>query len=272
LSKLLDTIAAELERPRELSPRVLNYVTGTYGVDYDAVGAFLVNELRKLEDDDIDLLLSPLFTPKLPEQATVAEVLAGDRIPREEFPRIVQDLALRPTRAQLLTPDGQTHSVQLREVIIERYVYRLRLEGQIPVSLLAALDSVSSAATADRPTLYAIARRPAWEAAGAREILTRYLTRAPESAGYRLADAFDLLNMVETRKPANLADLLERMPAWQKALREQIDGGGASKPFFMEEIRMMHGGSRDQREQSQTALSPKERELDFLIRLQKMLA
>jgi hypothetical protein len=40
----------------------------------------------------------------------------------------------------------------------------------------------------------------------------------------------------------------------------------------MEEIRMMHGGSRDQREQSQTALSPKERELDFLIRLQKMLA
>jgi len=62
---LIETLAAELERPRELSARVINYIGGTYGVDHDAVGRFLVDELPKLEDYELDLILSPVFTPKL---------------------------------------------------------------------------------------------------------------------------------------------------------------------------------------------------------------
>jgi hypothetical protein len=199
-------------------------------------------------------------------------MLGAQSVPRTEFSQIVHDLVGRPTRASLLTPDGQTHRVPLRQVTIERYVHRLRLEGGIPQALLARLDRVSSASPADQAMLYAVARRPAWESEGPRQILARYLEMAPERGGDVLADALDLLNLIESRKPRDLADLLGRMPGWQQALRDQIESGPGQKPFFMEEIRMMHGGGRDQRRGADVTLSAKERDLQFLTRLEKILA
>src|SRR5215510_13838560 len=98
---LIDALARELERPREMSARVLNYIGGTYGVDEDAIGDFLVNELPKLEDDEIDLILSPVFTPKLADQAIFADLLGRESIPRGQWPDLIQQLVARPTRAQL---------------------------------------------------------------------------------------------------------------------------------------------------------------------------
>src|SRR5262249_30402957 len=125
VSQLLETLAAELERPRELSSRVVNYISGHYGIDYDAVGAFLVEELPKLEEDEVDLILSPAFTPKLSDQAVVAEILGRDSFPVEQWPALVQQLVARPTVAQLVTPDSRQHRVNLGEVTVERYVHRL---------------------------------------------------------------------------------------------------------------------------------------------------
>jgi len=76
VSQLIETIAAELELPRELSARVMNYISGHYGIDDDAIGAFLTREMPKLEDDEIDLILSPVFTPKLSDQALFADYWA----------------------------------------------------------------------------------------------------------------------------------------------------------------------------------------------------
>src|SRR5262245_7060300 len=97
---ILETLATELERPRELSARVLNYIEGTYSVDKDAVGVFLVQELPKLEDYEVDLILSPVFTPKLADQSIFADLLGSDPIPREQWPGLVQSLVARPTYAQ----------------------------------------------------------------------------------------------------------------------------------------------------------------------------
>ena len=269
MSKLVETLAGELERPRELSVRVLNYIGGTYGVDQDAIGVFLVNELPKLEDDEIDLILSPLFTPKLADQAIFAELLGRDSIPREQWPHLIQQLVARPTRAQLTTPDSRCHSVNLREVTVERYVHRLRLEGSISESFFNFLNGIPT--IADRPMLKAIARRAVWENEGTQHILVRYLTTAVDRATYNLADTIELLNLVEGRKPAGIGDLLARIPGWQEALRQQVDVASGSKPFLNEDIRMLHGGGRDQRGQDDVRISTKEKELEFLGRLQRTL-
>jgi len=269
VSNLIETLAAELERPRELSPRVLNYIGGIYGIDHDAIGAFLVNELSKLEDDEIDLILSPVFTPKLADQAVFAGLLGGESIPRERLPELVQQLVARPIQAQLLTLDGHTHLVTLREVTVERYVQRLRLEGAIPESLLELIQRVSNAE--DRPMLRAVARRAVWENEQTQPILVRYLTNVSARGGYSLADTLGLLELVEGRKPAGVTDLLARIPGWKEALRQQIEVGSGGRPFFHEDIRAMHGGGRDQR-QDDVRLSVKERELDFLVRLEQILA
>ena len=129
MRNLVEALSAELEKPRELSARVLNYIEDNYSVEHDAVSIFLTKDLPKLEDYEIDLILSPVFTPKLADQAVFAELLGRNSVPREEWPDIVQHLAERPTQAGLMTLDGAVHSVTLREVTIERYVHRLRLEG-----------------------------------------------------------------------------------------------------------------------------------------------
>src|ERR1041385_4671412 len=106
---LLETLAAELERPRQITTQGLNHVVETYGIPRDQIASFLATELAKLEDYEIDLVLSPLFTPTLRDQAVFAELLGRDSFPSGQWPALVQQLAARPTRAQLVTEDGATH-------------------------------------------------------------------------------------------------------------------------------------------------------------------
>jgi hypothetical protein len=269
VSELLETLAAELERPRELSAQVAKHLVRTYDIDHDAVGPFLDGELPRLEDYEHDLILSPLFTPRLADQAVFAELLGSDSVPREQWPALIQQLAARPTRVQLVTSDGQAHSVTLREVTLERYVYRLRLDGAIPESLFKRIDQVPSAA--DRPMLKAVARRAVWENDVRRNILAHYLTAAAGSGAYGLADAVGLLKLVEDYKPADVAGLLARIPVLQQSLRHEINTGYGPKPFFSQRVEQDHGGDRDQRRQDDVRMSAKENELAFLDRLQHAL-
>jgi hypothetical protein len=130
VSKLVETLIAQLERPRDITPQVANYLNGNFDVERDAIGIFLTEKLQHLEDYEHDLILSPLFTPKLGDQAIFAEVLGRESVPREQWPILIQDLFRRPTYGRLVTSDKQVHPIPLREVTLERYVHRLRLMEQ----------------------------------------------------------------------------------------------------------------------------------------------
>jgi hypothetical protein len=265
VSKLLETLIAELERPRELSARVVNYIGGTYGIDDDAVGSFLVNELPGLEDYEVDLILSPVFTPKLADQAIFAEVLGRNSLPRSQWPALIQQLISRPTRAELVV--ARPYRVPLREVTIERYVHRLRLEGTISEPLAELLDRMPST---ERPILLAVARRVVWESDARSDILFRYLA-AKGGDTHRLEDAVALLDLVESDKPAHVADLLARIPRRKRVLESEINSASGPKVFFSGRVQELHGGERDQRRQDDARLTARESELAFLERLQQAL-
>lgn len=266
---LVESLAAELERPREVSAQVVNHLVGTYGLTRDELGAFLTNELPKLEDYEIDLILSPLFTPALRDQSVFAELLGCESVPAAQWPPLIQQLVARPTHAPLVTEDGQTHTVPLRDVTIGRYVHRLRLDATIPEPLFKLIGHLPPAA--DRPLLKAIARRAAWDNDERREILARYLSTAAAGESYRLDDAVELLKLVETYQPADVTDLLARIPHWQQVLRQEINEGAGAKPFFNERVQDMHGGGRDQRRQDNSRTTAKEKESALLERLQHVL-
>jgi hypothetical protein len=265
---LLELLAAELEKPRPLPPQVIKHLAGTYGVSRDGVSGFLVHELPKLEDYEVDLVLSPVFTPTLQEQAVVAGHLGSESVPEGRWPELIAALARRPTRAQLLGEDAAAVEVTLREVTLERYVHRLRLQGTIPPALFIRIASLEPAE--DRALLQAIARRAVWGAASRMEILSGFLAGAAPAA--RAGDAAMLLNLVETYEPADTAEVLARLPHWQAVLRQEISLASGPKPFFNERVQEMHGGGRDQRRQEDSRVAAKQRELDFLARLQTLLA
>ena len=267
---LFEAIAHELERTREVSSQVVDHVIGTYGLNRDAIGSFLVTELPKLEDYEIDLILSPLFTPTLRDQAVFAELLGPNAFSSDQWPTLVQQLVGRPTCARLVTEDQRTHSVTLRDVTIERYVHRLRLNATIPEPLFKLISHFPSAI--DRPLLKAIARRAIWEADSRQEILVHYLLNANSGDGYVSSDAVELLKVMETYEPDSLEDLLGRIPHWQQVLRQEITEGTGTKPFFNERVEELHGGGRDQRRREDARLSAKENEQAFLQRLQQTLS
>lgn len=266
---LLENLAAELERPRELSAQVVNHIVGTYGITRDEIGNFLTTELPKLEDYEIDLILSPLFTPTLKDQSVFAEILGRDSVPASDWPALIQQLVARPTVAQLVSEDGSTHRVPLRDVTVERFVHRLRLEGTIPGPLFNLINQFPP--TADRPLLKAIARRAIWENPARGDILVRYLTATAGNTS-PVSDAAELLKLAETYQPANVTDLLAHIPHWQQVLRQEINEASSPKPFFNERVQELHGGGRDQRRQDDSRLTTKESEQAFLERLHRVLA
>lgn len=270
MSNLVEALAAQLERPREVTFQVANYLNGTYDVDRDVVGPFLVEKLPSLEDYEHDLILSPLFTPKLADQAIFAELLGRESVPRAQWPELIRELTARPTRAQLVTSDKRVHTIPLREVTIERYVNRLRLDGTMPESLFGMIQTAMPAD--DRPVLKAVARRAVWEAESRRDILTHYLVSAQKRHEFQLGDAVHLLGLVESYKPVDLASLLAMIPPWQKGLRHDIETASGARPFFTPQTQGEHGGDRDQRRPDERRIDAKRNELAILGRIQQVLS
>jgi hypothetical protein len=266
-ASLVTTVAAELERERPLPARVLNYIGQTYGIDHDAIGRFLADRLPELEEYEVDLILSPVFTPKLTDQAICAELLGRLSIPLQDWPALIDQLVRRPTRAQLVD-DAGTHTVTLQEVTVKRYIDRLRLDGTISEAVSHLIDQTPSGG--DRPMLKAIARRTVWESSARNKILAGYLTAALDQGSYSLADVVELLNVVETVKPVDAAALMEWIPRRKDILREQINSG--TKQFFSQNIQELHGGDRDQRSDTDPRMSAKESEFAFLTRLWQLLS
>jgi hypothetical protein len=266
--ELLETLAQELERPREVSPQVARHLLANYDVMDDQVGPFLVETLSTLEEDEIDLILSPLFTPKLDDQSVFAGKLGQVSVSSDEQARLVAEAIARPVNARLVSMDNLTHRVRLAEVTVERYVYRLRLEGTIPESILELIGRFPSD---DHALLHAVARRAIWESDERSGILGGYLAAA-ERGGALSADEFrSLLDLVERYKPTGIADLVAKTPRWQEGLRSDLNTAAGGKPFFSDQIHQSHGGDRDRRSPEGSLMESKRHDLAFLERLGSLL-
>jgi hypothetical protein len=266
---LVETLVTQLERQRNVTDQVADYLNDNYEVEHDGIGAFLAERLPGLEDYEHDLILSPLFTPKLADQAIFADLLGKQAIPKEQWPAVIQQLVSRPTRGHLVTVDRSVHEIVLREVTLERYVHRLRLDGQIPEALFELVDRISPGAGG--PIIKAIARRAIWEMTSRQSILLRYLVSATARGDYQQDDAIYLLELVESYRPANVAALLAMIPPWLKRLQHEIDTGANPKPFFTAQTQGEHGGDRDQRRPDEKRLEAKSREMETLRRFEQIL-
>ena len=270
MQAFVDAVAAELERPRALLKQVVDHLASHYSVSRDELGAFFTSQLDALEDYEVDLLFSPLFTPTLTDQSLFSDLLDGQTLPASAWPVLVHKLIDRPTVAHLTTEDGITHAIKLREVSLERFVTRLNLDVVIPDPLGKLLHSLPPAE--DRALLKALARRIVWNKEPRRAVLFRYLLAATSEGFYRREDLLVLLKLMETYQPKDAADLLARIPHWQEVMKNEMLSAASPKPFFAARVQELHGGGRDQRHQDDSLISGKQRELEFLGRLQGVLS
>jgi len=266
-----DRLIQELEKPRPLTAQVFRHLASIYGVERAEAGRFLDERLGALEDDELDLTLSALFTPKLSDQALFAGILGAASVPQTTQSEWVSRLEGRPTIGRLVTVEGAVHRSPLKRVTLERYVFRLRLEATISESLGRLIATLPP--PAERPVLLAIARRAAWNTPDRVGILSQFLARAYSDgdAADAVHDAERLLALMEGSEPTDLADLLRRLPAWEQVVRTQIASSARPSPFFNDHVQDLHGGGRDQRSGSDVLRAQKQAELEFLERLARRM-
>lgn len=249
--------------------QVMNHLAGAHGISRDEAGTFVSSEMAALEDYEVDLILSPLFTPTLKDQSIFAGTLERDSIPVEQWPGLIQQLVGRPTEAQLLDESGTSHGTRLREVTIARYVNRLRLDGTIADDIFSSITRTPS--STNRSLLMAVARRAIWQSEPRRQILSVQLSHTDENEAEWIEDTVRLLSVMETYRPADLTELFRQIPHWIRVLQQEIADAGA-KPFFNERVEELHGGGRDQRRQDNQRVIAKQQELAFLQRLLERLS
>jgi hypothetical protein len=270
MQKFVDAIAGELEKNRLLLNQVVDHVSSRHETSRDELGVFLEERVEGLEEFEIDLLFSAQFTPTLVDQSAFSELLDEEQLEREKWAALVAALTGRPTVASLETEDGQRHSVQLTDVTIERFVTRLNLDSQIPDPLGKMLDNLPP--ETDRTLLKAIARRPVFRDEGRCELLFRFLLQTTTEDSYSAPDAVDFMDLVEAYKPIDAADMLSRIPNWLEILENEVTAASQPKPFFADRVQELHGGGRDQRRADESLIDRKQRNIDFLKRLQIVLA
>lgn len=269
MQKFVDAIALELEKPRPLLKQVVDHASSRHEVSRDEVGRFLDEETAGLEDFEIDLLFSAQFTPTLIDQAEFAELLDTERLAASQWNELIEKLTERPTTAQLVTEDETTHAVQLTDVSIERFVKRLNLNAEIPEALAKLLNSMPP--ERDRNLLKAIARRPVFRDEGTREILFQFILNVTSEDSYDLEEVLLLFELIETYRPKDIDDLRKRIPNWLEVLENELTAAGQPKPFFAERVQELHGGGRDQRGRDGDLIDRKQRNKDFLRRLDGIL-
>jgi hypothetical protein len=267
MSDLNNALVSALERERPLTSQVLGHLAEAHDVSREGVAGFLAEGYASLEDYEIDIAFSPLFTPGLSDQADFAALLGGKSLPRQEWDSLVAVLAARPTLATFVTPEGTRCRVPLRPVTIERFVHRLRLDGSIPPDLMALFATVTDEET--QRVWFAIARRAIWETPGRQAILRRTLAPGiPPSA-----EGVELLRIMESYEPADATEALARLPAWLKGIQEEMRSLGDPRPFFNERVQDMHGGGRDRRDtRNEARLEALRRTGTFLERWHRVLS
>jgi hypothetical protein len=104
---------------------------------------FLMCACHVLEEYELDILFSPMFTPTLDERAELSDLFLDWRPDAGQLAQLVAELAAEVPYATVRLPDGTESPLTLHAVMVERYVRLLRLdqgpEPETATALRAAL-------------------------------------------------------------------------------------------------------------------------------------
>lgn len=266
----LQAIEKELGRTRALVPQVVAHILGQYGATRDDLGRFLREVVPGLEDYQIDVMFSPIFTPGILEQALYSKLVIEAPLEGGATNALVQALCDRRIQTPLRLEDGAEHRLPLREVTLNRYVSRLNLERVIPEPLAARIQE--AIAPDELAIAHAIARRPVWATEGRENLLHQFLGTTLGTPHGTVENLSALMRLVETYRPATLEELIASLPELRELLRREMANSAMPRPFFNERVRDLHGGGRDQRGRDEHLIESKQREAAFLELLQTQLS
>ncbi len=267
-------IEEELTKPKQLTDQVLSYIASRYSYTLDQIDKFFEEEISKLEDYELDLLFSPIFTPKVSDKAVFSKILDDVEITSEDVDEIIEHLKKKNLTASFYISLKRKNemiekkfTVPLNHINLERYVKLLYLDCQPSKQLSRAIGIVFQNGS---DKIKAILRDRFWKEGWREEFLKAYLVYIAGQSEISV-EKFELLLKILHSNPTasdiyEIHDLLSDLIQWTQSQVNMLKAGG--RRFFNEMIEQTYkfeGG--DKRIQKEEELKREEMELRYYIEL-----
>ncbi|MBF0161803.1 MAG: hypothetical protein HQL88_05910 [Magnetococcales bacterium] len=231
---LVSVVRGQLLRPRALSVRVAGAVSGMLGVD-DPLDGLSLEVLAGREPFEVELLLSPLFTPNVLDREACEFALPASGL----AVGVVEALVMTLTSAELFCPVSYGHrgqAVPLLGVVIERYVRLLHLEAPVPPLVLPRLEGWQEGDA--RLVLFSLARRPVWQSEQRSRLLDRLLQAMLARGSCQVDKVRFLTDFVASYRPTGERELLQALTNLVDAYHRDHE-----HPIYNQQLEHYQGGN-----------------------------
>lgn len=214
-ANIFDIVRAQLLRPRVVSVQVAGAVSGMLNVD-DPLDGLDQDQLCHLMPYEVELLLSPLFTPTFRELEACESALPAVGITAAEVVSLVVTLVTENIHCSLSYGEKEV-AVLLAEVVIERYVRLLNLSSGIDPSILDILESLvregqkTPMGDEERWALFSQARHPVWKMGKRLQLLKSCLRAMAERSTFRMDKVRFLTDFVRSYRPAGEKEFINAL-------------------------------------------------------------
>ncbi len=271
--KIIQMIEENLTKPRQLTEQVLNYILSHYSYTLDQIDKFF-SDVRNLEDYEIDILFSPMFTPGISDKAMFSKILDDVDVKSEDIDEIINQLEGKKLVANFYVSfkNGdevvrKEFTMPLNSVNLRRYVKLLNLDCQPSKQLSRAIEIVFPN---ESDKVKAILRDRFWKEDWREGFLRAYLSYVAGHGGASV-EKFEFLLKVLLGNPTasdvyEIYELIYDVIQWTQTQVDVFKGGG--RRFFNEMIEQTYKlEGADKRVQKEEELKHREVELRYYFEL-----
>jgi len=232
LTPLIELLAADLVAERPLTAAVIAHIAAEYNFPADELDRFFTTRLPSLEEFEVEISLSRLFTPDSDLGARAFALIPDRGLTAEEEREVVRCLGERHLTATLRS-GSERYPMGVTPVLLERYVRLLNLRAPLDPEVARLIDE--AAPEGDRPAARHWGRLPQWQGEERARLLAAWLAAAGERSSFRLDRLIYLTRVVKSYRPHDLDDLDRQLTNLADAL-DNLD----PTPFFSDELRESH--------------------------------
>lgn len=205
--ELFAIVRGLLVAPRTLTAKTATEIINFLEVD-DAVGGLASGRLAEFEEYEVEILLSPLFTPTTADRAACEAALSPAGISSRDLQALEEQLSRDELCCQVVY-GLDVATMLVPDIVIERFVKLLGLTNPLPESIVTLLENAVD--DENRNLAFSLARRPVWVSGQNCGVLAVCLEKMVQKGSFS-ADKMDFLTaFVRTYRPKEPALLLTNL-------------------------------------------------------------
>ncbi|MBF0455719.1 MAG: hypothetical protein HQL72_12990 [Magnetococcales bacterium] len=207
-----------------ISMRVLTAKTATAiinGMEVDeAIAGLGSDKIMELEEYELELLLSPLFTPTDDDRAACESALPPEGIDTDAVCHLQKQLCRANLSCQVMY-GVDVGSLMIPNIVVERFVRLLGLSSPVEKGVAELLESV--VAVDDRHRAFSLARRPVWRNSQNSRVLAVCLEKMAQKKSFSAEKMDFLTSFVRTYRPKEPESLVDRLNNMVEAYNRDKD-------------------------------------------------